>query len=66
MNNKLTAQRAKTKRDLSTAVIYIMLYVVVMILLLKLITDLNMLGDKYYQTDTNTKYSLIDERKIIP
>ena len=66
MNNKLTAQRAKTRRDLSTAVIYILLYVVVMVLLLKLITDLNILSENYHEIDTSTKYSLIDERKIIP
>ncbi len=52
--------------DSSKAILYILLYVVVMLLLLKLITDLNTLSDNLIDTDTSTKYCLIDERKIMP
>ncbi|MCD4681828.1 MAG: hypothetical protein K8R86_00985, partial [Bacteroidales bacterium] len=65
-NKKMIIKRLNMETDSSKAILYILLYVVVMLLLLKLITDLNTLSENLIDIDTSTKYCLIDERKTMP
>jgi hypothetical protein len=62
----MSAKSLNRDKSFSKATLYILLYTVMMLMLLKLITDSKAMNNISMENDKKAEYLFNDERKIIP